>query len=118
MKKKILIKTGFSLALATVPFSAGATTGQAALEACAERIVSDLADTRGVELSYETDPEVKGMDRRMRGAEVIHLDILDSTGEEVVARADCYVSDSAKVRRIKPLPLEADDAALRAVKAY
>jgi hypothetical protein len=118
MNKKVLIKTGFLIALAATPLAASARTGQVALEACADLIVSDLADSRGVELGYQTDPDIQGMDRRMRGEEVIHLDIFDPTGEEVVARADCYVSDSAKVRRIKALPLAADDAALRAVKTY
>lgn len=118
MKKEILIRTGFSLALAAAPLSAAATTGHAALEACAEKMVADLADSRGVELGYQTDPDVQDMDRRLRGAEVIHMDILDPTGEEVIARADCYVSDSARVRRIETLPLAADDASLRAVKTY
>jgi hypothetical protein len=118
MKRIKTMMTGCTLALALAPFHAGAFTEEKALEACADAMVSDLSDSRGVELDYRLDDASKGSGRRLEYPGTFHLDAKDPRSMEVVARIDCYVDSHARVRRVVSLPLSAEDAAERAETDY
>lgn len=113
MNNRKLLTIGCALAFSLAPFSAQATTRQAALDACADAMVSELAGANGTPPVYSMAPESDGSAARLRGHETFHLDVRDPASQEVVARADCVVNKRGKVRRLVDLPLSADNAEVR-----
>lgn len=118
MNKSNMKTFGYALALSLVPFSANAVTESAALEACAKALAGEISGDTGIETAYRVDQELPVSSRRMGGIELFHLDARDPESQEVVARADCYVGRSAKVKRLVPVPLDAEDAKTRAASLY
>jgi hypothetical protein len=114
MKKKAMIVLGGALSLTLAPFAASAYTAETALNACAEAITSELSEDG---LAWKLDDESLTRER-LKGREVIHLDVRDAETEAVVARADCVVDSRARVKRIKKLPIDAADARERSLTAY
>lgn len=113
MNNRKLLTIGCALAVSLAPFSAQAATRQAALDACADAMVSELAGENGIPPGYSMDPASDGSVARLRGHETFHLDVRDPASQEVVARADCVVDKRGKVRRLVDLPLSADNAEVR-----
>ena len=114
MKHRKIVVIGCALALSAAPFTAMAMTAENALEACAAAVTDKLGDG-GV--TWRLD-EYKGFDGRLRGTEIFHLDVRDASTDELVARADCVVDERARVKRLKPLPLDAGDATERALTVF
>jgi hypothetical protein len=114
MNKRNVMKTGFLLALAAVPFHANALTRDAGLKACADAMVNDLASRQGAPLVYNMDPSSKGGTKSLGRQEVFHLDAFDPAGERIVARMDCTVNRDAQVTRLIKVPLDGEDARVRA----
>lgn len=118
MNKPNMKTMGFALALSLVPFSANAVTETKALEACADALAGEISGDTGVETAYRLDQDLPESSRRLGQVEVFHLDAHDPESQEVVARADCWVSRSAKVKRLVPVSLDAEDAKTRAASLY
>jgi hypothetical protein len=114
MKHRKIVTLGCALALSTAPFAAMAYTTESALNACAAAVTKDLSND---ELAWRLDEESK-TGGRLRGTEVIHLDVRDAASDEILARAYCVVDERARVKRVKTLPLDAADAEERALTAY
>ena len=55
----------------------------------------------------------KGMDNRLRTAEVIYLDAVIGD-DDVVAKANCFVNADAEVKQLELLPDDAPSARKRA----
>ena len=113
MNNRKLLTIGCALAISVAPFSVQAASRQAALDACADAMVSVLAVENGNPLGYRMNPESDGSTARMRKRETFHLDARDPASQEVVARADCVVDERGRVRRLVDVPLSAEDAIVR-----
>ena len=118
MNKPNMKTIGCTLALSLVPISANAVTESAALEACAKALAGKISGDTGVETTYRLDQELPASSRRVGEVGMFHLDAHDPESQEVVARADCYVSRSARVKRLVPVSLDAEDAKTRAASLY
>ena len=114
MNKHRMIKIGFALAITAVPFYANAMSLEAGLKACADAMVKDLAEKQGSPMLYNLDPESTAGNKRMGSREVFHMDAYDSKGDEVVARVDCTVNKRAEVTRLIVVPLDSEEARVRA----
>ena len=114
MKSTGLKKVGIVLALSAIPFYAHATSSQAGLEACAEAMVNDLAKSQGSPVVFNLSPESKSGTRSLGRREVFHLDAMSPDGQEVVARMDCIVNKKAEVTQLIVVPLDGEDARIRA----
>lgn len=114
MNKRKMIKTGIVLAIAMVPLHAYAVSRQAGLEACAEALVNDMADNQGSPMAFNLDTSSNGGKKKLGRREVFHLDAINPEDEEVVARMDCFVNNKAEVKRLIRLPLDGEDARVRA----
>lgn len=114
MNKHRMIRIGFALAMVAVPFYLQAGTKQAGLEACAEAMVGDLASSQGAPMVYNLNPDARKDRGRLHRREVFHLDALDPKDDAVIARVDCVVNHKAEVTRLIPVPLEGEDARVRA----
>ena len=114
MKHSKLMKTGLVLALSAATFQANAKTYEAGLNACAEAMVSDLAASQGAPMVYNLSSESDSNSKKMHRREVFHLDAMSPDGEIVVARMDCVVNGRAKVVRLISVPLDGEDARVRA----
>lgn len=114
MNRHKIIKIGFALAITAVPFYANAMSHDAGLKACAEAMVNDLAENQGSSMVYNLDPASMGGGKKMGRREVFHLDAFDSEGGKVVARMDCTVNKNAEVTRLVVVPLDSEDARVRA----
>ena len=114
MKMKAMITLSGAVALSIAPFTVSAYSAETALNACAAAVTSEMSDN---ELAWRLDEEtvVKG---RLKGSEVIHLDVRNAETDIVVARADCIVDSRARVKHIKKLPIDAADASERSLTAY
>lgn len=102
------------MAISLAPLGVKAATMEDGLDACADALASELSESIGTTLEFRVNPESEVSGSRLKGTEVIHLDARDPESQEVVARADCVVSNYGKVRRLISVPLEAADAAQRA----
>lgn len=118
MNKPNMRTIGCVMALSLVPFSANAVTESQALEACADALAGEISGTKGIETAYRMDESLPESSRRVGVATLFHLDARDPESQEVVARADCWVSRGAKVKRLVPVPIEAEDAEKRAASLY
>ena len=118
MNKPNMKTIGCALALSLVPFSANAVTESDALKACAHALAGEISGSTGIDTAYRLDQEAEVNKRRLGGAKLFHLDAHDPESKEIVARADCWVSRSAKVTRLVPVSIDAEDAAQRAVSIY
>ena len=114
MNKRNVLKAGFLVALAAAPFHANALSRDAGLKACADAMVSDLATQQGSPLVYNMDPASKGGKKSLGRHEVFHLDAFDPTGDTIVARMDCQVDRDAQVIKLIKVPLDGEDARVRA----
>lgn len=114
MNKRNMIKVGLVVAMAAVPFHANAVSREAGLKACADAMVNNLAEEQGAPMVYNLDPESESGARKLGRREVFHLDALNPEGDEVVARMDCVVNKQAEVTKLIPVPLDAEDARIRA----
>jgi hypothetical protein len=114
MNSSKLKKVGIVLALSAIPFYAHATSSRAGLEACAEAMVNDLATNQGKPVVYNLSPESKSGRGGLGHREVFHLDAMSADGEEVVARMDCVVNNKAEVTKLTVVPLDGEDARIRA----
>jgi hypothetical protein len=114
MNKRKVMKTGFLLALAAAPLHASALTRDAGLKACADAMVDDLASRQGAPLVYNMDPSSKGGTKSLGRHEVFHLDAFDPAGDRIVARMDCTVNREAQVTELIKVPLDGEDARVRA----
>ena len=77
-----------------------------------------LARNKAAETAYRLDQDLPASSRRVGEVEMFHLDARDPVSEEVVARADCWVNRRAKVKRLVPVPIDAEDAEKRAASLY
>jgi hypothetical protein len=109
-----LKKVGFVLAVSAIPFYAHATSSQAGLEACAEAMVNDLAANQGKPMVYNLSPKSKSGKTGLGHREVFHLDAMSPDGGVVVARMDCVVNSKAEVTKLTVVPLDGEDARIRA----
>jgi hypothetical protein len=114
-KKRLFAKC--TLALAMVPFHAGASTAQAALEACADALVSELSISNGTAVNYRLDSANEGFDRKLRSPERISLYARDPQSSELVSRMDCIVSSKGRVVRLTDMPLDAEETGQQVSKA-
>ncbi|MBT8070270.1 MAG: hypothetical protein KJO80_07540 [Gammaproteobacteria bacterium] len=114
MIKRKIFKIGFALAIAAVPFHTYAVTKQAGLEACAEAMVNDLATRQNSPMVLNLDPSSKGGKGKLRRREVFHLDAVNPDDEAVVARMDCVVNYKAEVTQLITVPLDGENARVRA----
>ena len=103
-KKRLIVKC--TLAMAMVPFHAGASTAQTALEACADALVSELSISNGSAVSYRLDSANEGFDRKLRSPERISLYARDPQSSELVSRMDCIVSSKGRVVRLTNIPMD------------
>jgi hypothetical protein len=114
MKSSKLKKVGLALALSAIPFYAHATSAQAGLDACAEAMVNSLAENQGQPMVYNLSPESKSGRGKLNRREVFSLDAYSKDGKQVVARMDCVVNKNAEVTQLIVIPLEGDEAKIRA----
>lgn len=114
MNNRTLLKASILAAMTTVPFHADALSRSAGLDACADAMVSELADKQGAPLVYNLDPDSSGSNKPMTWREIYHLDAKDPKSEKVVARYDCFINKNAQVQKLVPVPLDAPDARFRA----
>lgn len=114
MKHSKLMKTGIVLALSAASFQANASSSQDGLDACADAMVNDLAANQGAPLVYNLAPESNSGKGRLGRRQVFHLDAMSADGEEVIARMDCVVNRNAEVTQLIVVPLDAEDARVRA----
>jgi len=114
MNSSKLKKVGFVLALAAIPFYAHATPSEAGLKACAEAMVNDLAEKHGTHMVYNLNPESESGSAWLGSREVFHLDAYSPDGEEVVSRMDCVVNRKGQVKRLIAVPLDGEEARVRA----
>jgi hypothetical protein len=114
MKNSTVLKAGFLAALAAAPFHAHALSGKAGLDACANAMVSELAEKQGAPMVYNLDPGSTKSPRPISRSELYHLDARDPRSDEVVARFDCVIDQNAQVQKLVRVPLDAPDARFRA----
>lgn len=114
MNKHKVMKMGLVLAISAVPVHANAVTRQAGLEACAEAMVSGLAESQGSPMVFNLGPDSTGGKKKLAIRETFHLDARDPDSDKVVARKDCVVNKRAEVIRLIEVPLDGPDARIRA----
>lgn len=109
---------GCVAALSLAAFSAHASTEEHALQACASALTGEISANSGIRTVYRLDGSPVLSKHRLEESAVYHLDAHDPDTNEVIARADCYVTGRAEVRKLIPLPLDSDDAMDRSMTAY
>ena len=114
MKNSTVLKAGLLAAMAAAPFHAHALSAKAGLDACADAMVSEMAEKQGAPMVYNLDPSSGGAPKPMTRRETYHLDARDPKSQEVIARYDCITNGSAQVQKLVPVPLDAPDARFRA----
>lgn len=114
MNTKAMITLGSALALSLAPFTASAYSTEKALNACAAALTAKISDG---EMAWRIDEDSFGSGN-LTELSMFHLDARNPETDEVVARADCVVDNRARVKRLKTLPLDAEDAQERALSAY
>ena len=107
-------KFGFVLALSAIPFYVHATSSRAGLEACVDAMVDTLAENQGSPMVYSLNPESTSGPSRLDRRAVFHLDAMSPDTDEVVARMDCVVNRKAEVTQLLVVPLDEEDARIRA----
>ena len=115
MNRNKILTFACAVAIATAPLHSEAATRGAGLTACADALVSKLSVDNGAPLGFQLGNEQENSGIRMNQREIYHLDVKDPKTQEIVARADCVVDRSARVRRLISVPLKSDDAPLRAL---
>jgi hypothetical protein len=114
MKNSTVIRSALLAAMAAAPFHAHALSAKAGLDACADAMVSELADKQGAPMVYNLDPSSTKSPRPIGRSELYHLDARDPKSEEVIARYDCFINHDAQVQKLVRVPLDAPDARFRA----
>ena len=114
MNKRTFLKASILAAMTAVPFHANALSRAEGLSACADAMVSELADKQGAPMVYNLDPGTGASKMPMTRSETYHLDARDPKSEQVIARYDCVINGNAQVQKLVPVPLEAPDAKFRA----
>jgi len=114
MNNRRILSIGCALAISAVPLHANAMSSRAGLEACARAMVNDLASEQGKPMEFNLDPESKSGRKKLGRREVFHLDATTPDGGEVLARMDCVVNNKAKVTQLIEVPLDGEDARVRA----
>ncbi|MFC1778084.1 hypothetical protein ACFL3I_12220 [Pseudomonadota bacterium] len=114
MNNSKIFTTGCAFALSMVSLGTQAGTRTDGLDACAAAMVSELGSAQGVTMKYSMSPDTETSDVRLKRREVFHMDIRDPATREIIARADCTVDEKAKVRKLESVPLDAEDAVVRA----
>jgi hypothetical protein len=113
MNTKNVLSLGCALVMTTAPFHVNALTAEVGLNACTEAMVNDLSTESGTPMGFRMDVNYTGRGR-MKKLEIFHLDARHPGTNKIVGRYDCVVTNRAKVVELVPLPLSADDAAIRA----
>ncbi|HKJ17748.1 MAG TPA: hypothetical protein VJ984_10390 [Xanthomonadales bacterium] len=112
------VKLLIALAIAAQPVAAMATSQQDAIKACTDAIIADSPklDRAGLSVSFHESINASG--RRLKKGGVFYLDIRNPKNGEVVARADCHYSRSARVLSLVEVPLTSEDAKVRSDTQY
>ena len=119
MNKKLMLKAGVIVALASLPlYASDKTEGEVALNACAEALAAKLENKTGDAVAYNVDPESRGTKSKLREGDVIFLDAKAQFSDSIIARANCIVNEDAQVLDLVALPLTAPEARIRARKSY
>ena len=114
MNNSKIFVAGCAIAISMVSPGTQAATHNDGLDACAAAVISELGSAKGVAMKYSVAPESDTSNVKLRRREVFHMDIRDPETSEIVARADCTVNQKAEVRKLKNLPIDAQDAVVRA----
>jgi hypothetical protein len=113
MNTKKVLTLGCALVMTTAPIHVNALSAEIGLDACTKAMVNDLSTEFGARVGFRMDTDYT-YPNRMRSRETFYLDARHPVSNEVVGRYDCVVTNRAKVVKLVPLPLSADDAAIRA----
>ena len=119
MNKKLILKAGVIVALASLPlYASEKTEGEVALDACAQALAAKLENKTGEAVDYNINPDSRGNKKELRDGVVIYLDAKAQFSDDIIARANCIVNEDAEVTELVALPLTAPEARVRARKAY
>lgn len=113
MNTKKVLTLGCALVMTTAPIHVNALSAEIGLDACTKAMVNDLSTEFGARVGFRMDRDYT-YPTRMKSRETFYLDARHPVSNEVVGRYDCVVTNRAMVVKLVPLPLSADDAAIRA----
>lgn len=84
------------------------------LNACARAIVSEIGSSQGSPLDFSLSPDSDKSSLALGRREIFHLDVRSPKTDDIVARADCIVDRKGRVQEVIDVPLNAEDAGVRA----
>jgi len=114
MKHRKIMISSLTVATAMLSMSVNAATRTDGLNACAQAAVTELGERQNSELGYSLSPDSMTSGARMKHRELFHLDITKPGSDTVVARIDCVVDRKARVRDLIKVPIDGEDAIVRA----
>lgn len=114
MKHSKILISSCAVAAAMFTLSAVAATRTDGLNACAEAAVTELGMQENAALDYSLSTDTTSSGVRLKHREVFHLDITNPDDDTVVARVDCVVDRKARVQNLIEVPINGDNAIVRA----
>lgn len=114
MKHKNIMIGGVTMAAAIFSMAANAATRADGLNACAQAAVIQLSSEKEMAINFSLSPETRMSSTRLKSLELFHLDLRNPVNDVIVARVDCTVDRAANVRNLKTIPIDGDDAIVRA----
>lgn len=111
--RKILIGT-CTVAAAMLSMGANAATRADGLNACAQAAVTQLGNEQNTAIDFSLSPETRTSGTRLKSRELFHLDLRNRENDAIIARVDCTVDRAANVRDLKTIPIDGEDAIVRA----
>ena len=116
MNRKATVLAAATLVAALSPSVSFAATEAKALQRCVRALTEELNEKNGAPVKVIIDEASSNSTRKLLETSVFHMDAADAESGAVVARIDCVVDKTARVRYIRELPLQAASVADRQQK--
>lgn len=111
--RRILIGT-CTVAAALLAMGANAATRTDGLNACAQAVVENLGNRQDAAINYRLSPETTTSNIKLKSRELFYLDLRNPETDAIIARVDCTVDRKARVRDLKEVSVDGEDAIVRA----
>jgi hypothetical protein len=117
MKHSKILISSCAVAATLFTLSVNAATRTDGLKACAKAAVTELGVQENTSLDYSLSADTTTSGIRLKHRETFHLDITNPDDDSVVARVDCVVDRKARVRNLIEVPIDGDNAIVRASRS-
>ena len=102
------------VAAAMVSMNLAAATRTDGWHACAGAAVTAMEMERDVAMDYSLSTDTRKSSAKLGRNEMFHLDIRNPKNDEVISRFDCTVDRNGTVRDLQVVPVNGEDAIVRA----